>query len=54
MHENLKEKYGITDEELKRAIDQIQFRKIACDGAVIVALCDLICNGDIKPQKERV
>ena len=47
MQDNLKQKYGITDEELKRAVDQIQFGKIACDGIVLVALVDLICNGDI-------
>lgn len=47
MQDNLKNKYGITNEELKRAVDQINFGKIACDGAVLVALIDLICNGDI-------
>lgn len=47
MQENLKNKYGITNEELKRAVDQINFGKIACDGAVLVALIDLICNDDI-------
>ena len=47
MYDNLKEKYGITDEELKKAIDQIPFGKIACDGIVLVALCDLLCSGDI-------
>ena len=52
MQDNLKEKYGITDEELKRAVDQIQFGKIACDGIVLVALCDLVCNGDIQPPKD--
>lgn len=46
--ENLCKKYNITPEELKRAVDQINFGKIACDGVVLVALCDLICNGDIK------
>lgn len=51
MQNNLKEKYGITDEELKRAIDQIQLGKIACDGIVLVALCDLLCNGDIPKNK---
>lgn len=45
MQENLKQKYEITDEELKKAIDQIQLGKL-------VALCDLLCNGDI--EKERV
>ncbi len=52
MQDNLKEKYGISDDELERAIDQIQFGKIACDGVVLFALVDLICNGDIQPQKE--
>ena len=47
MYKNLKEKYGITAEELKKAIDQIKLGKIACDGIVLVALCDLLCNGDI-------
>ena len=47
MQENLKAKYGITDEEWKRATDQIQFGKIACDGMTICALVDLVANGDI-------
>ncbi len=47
MQDNLKEKYGITTDDLKRAVDQINFGKIACDGIVLVALVDLICNGDI-------
>lgn len=47
MQENLKKKYDITAEELKRAIDQINLGKIACDGIVLVALVDLLLNGDI-------
>lgn len=47
MQENLKAKYGITTEELKRATDQIDFGKIACDGITLVALVDLVANGDI-------
>lgn len=50
MYKNLKEKYGVTDEELKKAIDQINFGKIACDGVVLIALIDLILNGDIKTE----
>ena len=46
MQENLKKKYGIT------AVDQIQFGKIACDGIVLVALVELISNGDIAPTEE--
>lgn len=45
--QNLLTKYGITAEELKRAVDQLQFGKIACPGNVLVALVDLIANGDI-------
>jgi len=45
--QNLKKKYGITDEELKQAVNQIQFGKIACDVTVLIALVDLIANGDI-------
>lgn len=48
MQENLKAKYGITTEELKRATDQINFGKIACDGTMLVALVDLVANGDIE------
>lgn len=47
MQDNLKKKYDITDEELKQAVDQINFGKVACSGAVLVTLIDLICNGDI-------
>lgn len=46
--ENLKAKYGITDEELKRATDQINFGKIACSGMAVIALVDLVANGDIE------
>lgn len=48
MQDNLKAKYGITAEELKRATDQIPYGKIACDGITIVALIDLVANGDIE------
>lgn len=47
MQDNLKKKYDITDEDLKRAVDQINFGKVACSGAVLVAVIDLLCNGDI-------
>jgi len=52
MQDNLKAKYGITDEDLNRAVDQINIGKIVCDGNVLVALVDLLKNGDIPPQKE--
>ena len=51
MQENLKKKFGITDAELKAAVDQINFGKIACDGIVLVALCELICSDDIPAPK---
>lgn len=47
MQENLKAKYGITDEELIRAVDQLKFGQIACDGMTLCALVDLVANGDI-------
>ncbi len=50
VQENLKKKYGITDEQIKRATDQLKLGSIACDGIVLIALCDLIANGDIAPQ----
>lgn len=53
MQENLKAKYGITDEELKRAVDQIPFGKIACDGCTLVALVDLVSNGDIEGSAKK-
>ena len=49
--ENLIAKSGITDEELKRAVDQIKYGNIACNANVLVALVDLICNGDIASDK---
>lgn len=47
MQDNLKAKYGVTAEQLKRATDQIDFGKIACDGMTLIALADLVANGDI-------
>ena len=52
MKENLKNKYDITSEELKRAIDQINLGKITCDGVVLVALVDLLLNGDIASSEK--
>lgn len=46
-YENLCKKYDITVEELNAAVEQINFGQIACDGIVLVALCELICSGDI-------
>lgn len=52
MQDNLKKKYDITDGELKRVVDQLDFGKLCGDSTVIIALCDLIANGDIPPEKE--
>lgn len=46
-YENLCKKYDITVEEISAAIDQINLGKIACDGIVLVALCELLVSGDI-------
>lgn len=51
MYKNLIAKYDITAKELKAAIDQIKLGKIACNGAVLVALVDLLCNGDIPAEE---
>lgn len=37
--QNLLAKYGISAEELKRAVDQIKLGNIACSGAVHCASC---------------
>lgn len=47
MQENLRAKYGITAEQLKRATDRIKYDKIACDGITLMALDDLLKSGDI-------
>ena len=49
-YKNLREKYGITVEELDNAIDQINLGKVACEGIVLVALCELLVSGDINLQ----
>ncbi|MCH5146516.1 MAG: hypothetical protein J1F61_00750 [Clostridiales bacterium] len=49
--ENLKKKYGITDKELKYAVNQIKLGNIACSCAVLCALCDLLANGDIQSDE---
>ena len=49
-YKNLREKYGITVEELDNAIDQINLGKVECDGIVLVALCELLVSGDINLQ----
>ena len=46
-YENLCNKYGITVEEIDAAVNQINLGKIACDGIVLVALCELLVSGDI-------
>ena len=53
MYENLKKKYGITNDEIEAAVNQINFGKIACDGIVLVALVDLISKGDIAGDKTK-
>lgn len=46
-YENLCKKYGITIVEIDDAIEQIKLGSIACEGIVLVALCDLLISGDI-------
>ena len=50
--QNLLTKYGVTAEELKAAVAQIQLGRISCSGIVLCALVDLIANGDIAASDE--
>ena len=50
--ENLRKKYGITSEQFKAAVEQIEFGNIVCDGIALVALVDLVSNGDIPAAVE--
>lgn len=50
-YENLCKKYDITVEEISAAIDQINLGRIACEGMVLVALCELLVSGDIPDGK---
>lgn len=51
MYQNLIAKYGITVEQLKDAINQIKLEKLHCNIMVLIALTDLLCNGDIPAQE---
>lgn len=50
MQDNLKAKYHVTDAELKRVVDQINFGKLFGDPMAIIAVCDLLLNGDVAPE----
>lgn len=56
MYTNLCRKWGITPDEIKHGIDQMHsggFGSLS-DPVVVAAICDLLCDGDIKaaPSKE--
>lgn len=50
---NLLNKYNITREELDKGIETVSknLGKI-CDAVVMLAVCDLLVNGDIQDNKE--
>ena len=52
-YEHLLKKYGITEEELKAAIGQLTLGKIFGNVTVLLALTDLIVNGDISEEEEK-
>lgn len=55
MQENVCKKYGITREELKKGVDQYSKHatgKFAGDIAVLLAIIELLCNGDIPPETD--
>lgn len=51
-HEHLLKKYGITESALKAAISQLTLGKMFGDVTVLLALTDLIVNGDISEEEE--
>ena len=55
MQENVCRKYGITREELQKGVDQYSKHatgKFAGDTAVLLAILELLCNGDIAEGKK--
>ena len=53
--ENVCKKYGITPEELKEGVDRysaIATPKFAGDTAVLLAILELLCNGDIEEAEQ--
>ena len=52
-HENVIKKYGITEDEMKKGIDIVSknLGKI-CDTFVMLAVTDLLVNGDIKEDTQ--
>lgn len=54
MQENVCRKYGITREELQKGVDQYGKHatgKFAGDTAVLLAIIELLCNGDIEEEE---
>lgn len=52
-YENLLKKYGITREQLDKGIDTVG-EKLGdiCNVAVLLAVTDLLANGDIKEENK--
>ena len=53
---NVCEKYGITPEELKEGVDRysaIATPQWAGDTAVLLAILELLCNGDIEEKTQK-
>lgn len=53
--ENVCKKHGITPEELKEGVDRysaIATPKFAGDIAVLLAILELLCNGDIEEAEQ--
>lgn len=49
-YKNLMQKYNITEDEINTAVDEIckhGLAKSCCDSYALVAVVDLMCNGDI-------
>jgi hypothetical protein len=55
MYKNLCEKYDLTVEEIKRAVDEISkhgMAKSCCNTMALVAVADLLTSGDVSKSKE--
>lgn len=52
-HENVIEKYGITEEEMKKGLE-VAMKGVTqiSDSTVMLAVTDLLANGDIKEDKQ--
>ncbi len=55
MYSNLMNKYGITEQQLKEGIDVVSKNLgLICNSKVMLAVTELLAEGDIKPQTKPI